>query len=108
MKKRDIDNHRDAECEYGALRAAGTPQLTRHVPTLPGRWRNYYENIAHVLLARKRKAGTKGGSISLFPAIGALSHFASSRMTQRHHRCPWCPPRPSDAWSPCWKPHSDR
>lgn len=43
MKAGDIDAAREPESAYGVLHHA---QGSRPVPTLPGRWRNYYELVA--------------------------------------------------------------
>ncbi len=47
MKAGDIDSAREDPDNYGTFADA---QGSRTVETLPGRWRNYYENIAAVLL----------------------------------------------------------
>ena len=46
MKAGDIDSAVEAEADYGTLHDGTTE--TR-IPTLPGRWRNYYENVAAAL-----------------------------------------------------------
>jgi scyllo-inositol 2-dehydrogenase (NADP+) len=43
MKAGDIDSARELESDWGMLHDA---QGARPVPTLPGRWRNYYELVA--------------------------------------------------------------
>ncbi|MCW8129188.1 MAG: Gfo/Idh/MocA family oxidoreductase [Planctomycetota bacterium] len=58
MIKGDIDAAREDEKLFGKLGNGKTEQV---VPTLPGRWRNYYENIADVL--------TKGAA----PAVSLAS-----------------------------------
>ena len=47
MKAGDIDAAVEAEANYGRLKG---PDVDRVVPTLPGRWRGYYEQVARALL----------------------------------------------------------
>ena len=46
MKAGDIDAAVESEADYGRLHDGERETI---VPTIPGRWRNYYENIADVL-----------------------------------------------------------
>jgi predicted dehydrogenase len=46
MRAGDIDSAREDPALYGTL---GDGKAETTVPTLPGRWRSYYENIADVL-----------------------------------------------------------
>jgi scyllo-inositol 2-dehydrogenase (NADP+) len=46
MKAGDIDSATEDEMNYGQLCNGVTERI---IPTIAGRWRNYYENIAHVL-----------------------------------------------------------
>jgi scyllo-inositol 2-dehydrogenase (NADP+) len=46
MKAGDIDSAIEDPANYGRLKG---PDGERTAPTLPGRWRNFYENIADVL-----------------------------------------------------------
>lgn len=45
----DIDSAREDPANYGVLKGKDEE---RTVPTLPGRWRDYYENVADVLAGR--------------------------------------------------------
>jgi scyllo-inositol 2-dehydrogenase (NADP+) len=47
MKAGDIDSATEDPANYGRLKG---PDGERTAPTLPGRWRNFYENIADVLV----------------------------------------------------------
>ncbi len=53
LKAGDIDAAREDEALFGHLQSA-TKETT--VPTLPGRWRSYYENIADVLAGKAEPA----------------------------------------------------
>lgn len=54
MKKGDIDRGYDDQDEYGFLRNFNGSNETR-VPTVHGRWRNYYENLSDVLHGKGAK-----------------------------------------------------
>ncbi|MFW6189819.1 MAG: Gfo/Idh/MocA family protein [Planctomycetota bacterium] len=49
----DIDAAEEPEANYGTLK---TEEDHRTVPTLPGRWRSFYENVAAVLAGREEPA----------------------------------------------------
>jgi scyllo-inositol 2-dehydrogenase (NADP+) len=53
MRAGDIDSAVEATENYGRLRTA---QEDRSVPTVPGRWRSYYENVADALAGRAELA----------------------------------------------------
>jgi scyllo-inositol 2-dehydrogenase (NADP+) len=53
MRNGDIDSAREPEENYGRLR---TRHGERRVPTVPGRWRCFYENVAEVLLGTAEPA----------------------------------------------------
>lgn len=65
MFARNIDAGLDEEKNYGYYRTVGSDSNARTVvPTLPGNWRCFYENIAAVLQARSEgRNGTNALSI---------------------------------------------
>lgn len=46
MKAGDIDAATEDQALFGTLKGNGDEQV---IPTIPGRWRNYYENVAEVI-----------------------------------------------------------
>jgi len=64
MKNGDIDAAREDPAAFGRLKGRDRDEA---VPTLAGRWRNYYENIAQVL------AGTAQPEVTLEQARRVMS-----------------------------------
>ncbi len=54
MRQGDIDAAEEPEENYGRLKTADGHE--RAVPTVPGRWRNFYENVADALAKRAELA----------------------------------------------------
>ncbi len=75
MIARDIDAAREALEDYARIHAGqGEPQV---YPTAPGRWRNFYENVADVLTKGAEPAVKLDEMRRLMAVIDAV--FESSR-----------------------------
>ncbi|MGF1633517.1 MAG: Gfo/Idh/MocA family oxidoreductase [Phycisphaerae bacterium] len=52
MKAGDIDAAVENPAAYGTLNTTGKPADEQRIPTLPGRWRSFYEGVADYLTGR--------------------------------------------------------
>ena len=75
MKAGDIDSATEDESRYGRLHDGDRQTL---VPTLRGRWRSYYENIADVLMRRGEPEVKLAEARGVVAVLDAAMHAARS------------------------------
>ncbi|MFO7958539.1 MAG: Gfo/Idh/MocA family oxidoreductase, partial [Candidatus Brocadiia bacterium] len=83
MRRGEIDAAEEPEESYGRLKTADGEE--RVVPTVPGRWRNFYENVADVLAGRAEPEVKLSEARRVIAVLDAAFESAESGEVVRPH-----------------------
>lgn len=79
MKAGDIDAAREDPAQYATIKGRHVPET--RIPTLPGRWRSYYEDLTRALSVGTSPAVTPGEMRRVMAVIDAALESARSGQT---------------------------